>query len=371
MDFGGHNAGDVKFLNDSRLMLTHQVLHGSAATTVENIAAGNVIENVYQEIELRSVENGIQFQSQILAEMGEPSHGAADPAGIVITRTGTRAIALSGIGEILLANEFGVNLDLIDVGNRPVELLLTSDESELLCLNQLSESISIVRIEDRKVEATISLGPTPPESTRERGETLFYDAHVSRFGWYSCHSCHRDGHTIDQLADTFSDGSAGAPKRVLSLLGGRDNNPWAWNGSMRSLHDQVRKSGETTMRGDGFNPRQINDLVAFLHTLESPPPFSPPKNETDRDMIRQGERLFEKLGCQRCHVPPLTYTSDSVNDVGLSDERGQSKFNPPSLRESDIADDCFMMAERRHSEMSLWNLVTNSTMRLTIVTSTP
>ncbi len=34
----------------------------------------------------------------------------------------------------------------------------------------------------------------------------------------------------------------------------------------------------------------------------------------------------------RCHVPPLTYTSPEAYDVGLADEQGQKKFNPPSLR---------------------------------------
>jgi cytochrome c peroxidase len=31
-------------------------------------------------------------------------------------------------------------------------------------------------------------------------------------------------------------------------------------------------------------------------------------------------------------VPPLTYTSQESYDVGLADEHGQTKFNPPSLR---------------------------------------
>jgi hypothetical protein len=34
----------------------------------------------------------------------------------------------------------------------------------------------------------------------------------------------------------------------------------------------------------------------------------------------------------RCHIPPLTYSSNGVFDVGFADERGQRKFNPPSLR---------------------------------------
>lgn len=330
-DFQGHNAGGIQFLNQNRFLVTHQILHQDAPTTIENIASGRVIENVYQEIELAQVDDQFVFDPQVLGEMGEPSHGAADPAGIALTSTGERVIALSGVDELLFANSFGVNLDLTPVQDRPTQLLLSPDESRLYCLNELDESISVLDMATRSVTGTILLGRTPPESTRERGERLFFDANRSRFGWYSCHSCHVSGHSNGLLADTFSDGSAGAPKRILSLLGGRDNNPWAWNGSMRSLHDQVRKSGETTMRGDGFSARETNDVVAFLHTLDRPPTFCSPQTPEQAAHIERGRELFNRLGCARCHIPPLTYTSDATYDVGLSDERGQKKFNPPSL----------------------------------------
>jgi cytochrome c peroxidase len=39
-----------------------------------------------------------------------------------------------------------------------------------------------------------------------------------------------------------------------------------------------------------------------------------------------------ELDCKRCHVPPLTYTSQDAYDVGLADAAGNRKFNPPSLR---------------------------------------
>ena len=330
-DFKGHAAGDLQFLTNSRFLLSHQILHTDGATTAENIATGRVIENVIQEIEIIVDDDDVQFVPKVLGEMGEPTHGAADPIGIAITTNGNRLIALSGNDEVLFTNSYGVNLELMPVGNRPVQFLVSSNRDEVFCLNNLSDSISVIDLNHRRVASTISLGPNPLESTRERGEKLFFDAKLSRFGWYSCQSCHVAGHTNGQLADTFSDGTEGAPKRVLSLLGGRDNNPWAWNGSMRSLHDQVLKSGETTMRGRGFTAREANDLVAYLHTLERPPRFRPSENESDRREVERGQNVFASLGCAKCHVPPLTYTSDATYDVGLEDENGQRKFNPPSL----------------------------------------
>jgi cytochrome c peroxidase len=41
--------------------------------------------------------------------------------------------------------------------------------------------------------------------------------------------------------------------------------------------------------------------------------------------------LFTSLNCADCHQPS-TYTSTDAYDVGLRDELGHTKFNPPSLR---------------------------------------
>jgi cytochrome c peroxidase len=161
---------------------------------------------------------------------------------------------------------------------------------------------------------------------------LFFDAEASHDGWLSCHSCHTDGHSNGLLADTHGDGTFGTPKRILSLLGTRDNNPWAWNGSLRTLHEQTAQSVRSSMVGD-LKAEQFNDLVAFLHTLESPPPRRPqPESAADEALIVRGREVFSTQGCAGCHVPPLTFTSDQIVEVGLSDETGATKFNPPSLR---------------------------------------
>ena len=329
----GHNLTGLEFLSPSRMILTHQILHGDVPTTADNIAAGNVIENVFQEIEFARAGDGrVTFRPQILSELGVPSHGAGDPSGVTVAPDGRRWIALAGIGELAALTPFGVVRSRIMVGERPTQLIAAPQHDRLYVLNEFSESISIVRMSDTRVLGEISLGPHPPPGPRERGESQFYDARISRFGWFSCHSCHGDGHTNGQLADTFGDGTAGAPKRVLSLLGGRDNNPWAWNGKNRSLHDQVHQSGISTMRGRGINAKQSADLVTFLHTLAPAPACQPPESVADQELIERGRRVFTDQGCARCHVPPLTYTSDGLFDVGLEDEHGQKKFNPPSLR---------------------------------------
>ncbi len=179
---------------------------------------------------------------------------------------------------------------------------------------------------------SIALGPVPPPTPEERGEELFYGRGLSSVIGKSCHTCHVHGHTNYQLADTLSDETTGTPKRIPSLLGTSLTYPWAWNGTVSELDDQVKKSLETTMHVRDFTPQQVIDINAFLHTLAAPPPLQPATDDpADHAQLSRGQSLFRDLGCVKCHIPQFTYTSPDVYDVGLTDEKGLSKFNPPSL----------------------------------------
>ena len=199
---------------------------------------------------------------------------------------------------------------------------------------------------------TTRLGPSPEPNAADRGEALFFDTRLSagqvsdaelippfrvgphrKGGWISCHSCHTNGHTCGQLADTLGDGTLGTPKRIPTLLGTRLTDMWAWNGEVRELHEQVRKSLDNTMHAPKYSLQDVLDITAFLHTLPPPPPLEPATEEpADKVQLARGAGLFKRLGCAKCHVPPLTYTSPETYDVGLEDEKGLRKFNPPSLR---------------------------------------
>jgi cytochrome c peroxidase len=160
---------------------------------------------------------------------------------------------------------------------------------------------------------------------------LFYDARLSLDGWYSCHSCHTDGHTSGLLSDNLGDGGYGAPKRVLSLLGAGDTGPWAWNGTIPTLESQIRKSIESTMQGRKPRDEQVAALAAYLRTLTPPPALDSLRGKTDAAAIERGRKTFESRGCASCHVPPSYASADSF-DVSLKDELGATHFNPPSLR---------------------------------------
>ena len=185
---------------------------------------------------------------------------------------------------------------------------------------------------------TIKLGPVGPLTAADRGEALFYDTSLSATGWMSCHTCHPDGHTTGQLVDTLGDDTKGTHKRVLTLLGAARTGKWAWNGDAQTLKSQVFQSLKSTM-GKQSTPQITSDIAAYLQTLRLPPPPLEPASDdpgdedsSDNVQLRRGEALFERRGCVKCHVPASGYTSDATYDVGLRDEKGLSKFNPPSLR---------------------------------------
>jgi cytochrome c peroxidase len=201
------------------------------------------------------------------------------------------------------------------------------------------DAVMVVDVEKCQTIASISLGPMPSLSPQERGELLFFDGRLSVEGWMSCHSCHTDGHTNGLLSDTLGDGSYGAPKRIPTLRGVGDTAPWAWNGSMERLEDQVSQSIRTTMHGSRPSSRQVADLIAYLRSL-TPPPLPQPlsslggrgaRDEGVKDAVRRGAAQFQTRGCVRCHAAP-TYTTPKTYDVGLEDELGKKLFNPPSLR---------------------------------------
>jgi cytochrome c peroxidase len=198
--------------------------------------------------------------------------------------------------------------------------------------NTFGDSISVVELKQREITREISLGLMPEPSLVDRGELLFFDASLSHDSWMSCHSCHTDGHTNGHVNDNFSDRSFGAAKRVLSLLGGHDTAPFAWNGQVPTLEQQIRNSITHTMQGERMpSDRQVAALAAYLTSLPLPPPLDVARGVRDEAARHRGGQLFHELRCDQCHAPPL-YTTPKAYDVRIHDKQGNTHFNPPSLR---------------------------------------
>jgi len=325
-----HNIRGLALSPDRKhVLVAHQVLHRLGETTRDNVHWGNVITNNLRVLQLDRVLDARAdlLDGSRLHQLGEAGRGSGDPAGVVAAVDSSLAVTLSGVGQIAVGPDRLGNWDLVKVGSRPHAMVASADGRLVYVANTFSDSISVVDVQARFVQPEISLGTQPSLSARERGERLFYDARLSHDGWMSCHSCHTDGHSNRLLSDTLGDGSFGAPKRVLSLLGVKDTAPYAWNGGIADLESQIRKSVATTMHGPKLSDQQVADLAAYLRALAPPP--SPEKHTAEQ--IGRGRIVYEKQRCATCHAPP-TYTSEGTYDVDLKDETGNRHFNPPSLR---------------------------------------
>jgi YVTN family beta-propeller protein len=341
----GHNIRGLAVSEDGeRLLIAHQRLNPLARADYDDLHWGSLVSNGVRVIDVSEFQISPQSQRGSgeqdpktaastklnnrdtegwLDHFGGIGNATGDPSGVITGRNDLMAVTLGGIGEVIIRRA-GYSTR-IAVGRRPEAMAVHGDR--LYVANRFDDSVSCIDLTVGKVDRTISLGAAAKLDARDRGELLFFDARVSHDGWMSCHSCHTDGHSSGLLVDTLGDGDYGAPKRVPSLLGTHGTGPWAWNGTMSSLADQVRKSVTTTMHGEELTDQQTADLVAFLESLRSPPP----QLVKSKTLQAHGRSVFESNGCSQCHAG-TKLTSQGVFDVGLVDEHKNRKFNPPSLR---------------------------------------
>jgi len=326
----GHNIRGIAVSpNQRELLVTHQILDSKSTTTHESIFWGTLMSNVLHSIPLRELLSG-ETETAItgyLYPLGRPSNGTGDPADVLVTDGGQTVVALSGVDEVALRARPLEPFVRRNVGRLPAALAASASGGMVYIANTLDDSITLLDLSEMQIAGSVALGTQPELSRIDRGESLFYDARLSLDSWFSCHSCHTDGHTNGLLSDNLSDGHFGAPKRILSLRGTADTGPWAWSGSVGKLESQIRNSIELTMLGSDVTDEQIGALADFVRQLGT----IPARRHADRAAVRRGKEFFEQRECANCHAPP-TFTSASGYDVGLADEQGTNRFNPPSLR---------------------------------------
>jgi mono/diheme cytochrome c family protein/DNA-binding beta-propeller fold protein YncE len=393
-EIGGHNIrGLAVNRSTGRLLISHQFLNDLATPRRSDIIWGVMVDNLVLLADLeRMLQGGETAVQGRFLSVGYAGQGAGDPNSLFIDARGRTVIALAGVNEVSVFEPDGKAFRRLAVGRRPVALLPVSD-GRFVVVNELSDSLSLVDmnlsyedvsegnrypvkdykkspktadgnspdapstqteykeyesdsdnydstnrysagstyLDDNIYVSHLSLGPAPQPGPAERGEFLFFNARLSHASWFSCHSCHTDGHTNGGMSDTFGDDTTGAPKRVLSLLGVGQTGPWGWNGKKKSLVAQIHQSVESTMKGRGISKSQASDLAAFLKTLPPPPSYLPAQSNEDQRLVERGRAIFKSQDCASCHSGQ-TLTSERVYDVGLVDQRGLREFNPPSLR---------------------------------------
>ncbi len=348
-DFLGLNLGQMEIARDGKQVYFPWIASRQQPTTAFNIRQGWVLGSRVARVRL---DGQARREAITLDPAGK---AVADPHGLALSPDGqTIVIAASGTHELLVLHADGlpwqdyggpgdhINADLlkdkdrfdrIDVGGRPMALRYASDGRRLFVANYLSNAVQIVDVKERKVTRTLTLGGPQEPSLARRGEAIFHDGQRSLDQWYSCHSCHYEGHAGAVTMDTRNDGRTGYAKTVPSLRHVTKTGPWNWHGWQKDLGDVVQKSFVDSMQGKRASADDVKAVIAFMETLT--PPANPYLDAHGKRSAaaERGMAVFKgaKAGCARCHAGPH-FTDGKVHDVGL-DKPGQvyQGFNPPTL----------------------------------------
>jgi cytochrome c peroxidase len=262
------------------------------------------------------------------------------------------AVAAAGTHELLLFKSaavpwsngepgdfLDVDLDLntgkyrrVPLGGRPLAVRF-ADRDRAVVANYLLDAVQVVDARAGKLVRQIALGVPAHPSLARRGEAIFFDAARSHHQWFSCHSCHPDGHTCARAFDTLNDDSYGNPKMTPTLRGVSRTGPWTWHGWQNDLGQAVEKSLTETLFGPRPSADDVKAVVAYLETLDHPPnPHRGPDGSLG-EAARRGEAVFRgKARCARCHQGEQ-FTSAKNYDVKIeADGSPFDLWNPPSLR---------------------------------------
>ncbi len=201
--------------------------------------------------------------------------------------------------------------------------------------------MQVVDAESARLTRSIHLGGPKTLSLARKGEILFHKAERSFNQWYSCNTCHSDGHTNGLSFDTLNDGRQDlstahlrSKKKVPTLRRVTHTGPWTWHGWQTDLEDAMFESFTKSMQGPKPSSEDVKALVAYLGTLEYP--RNPYRDQSGRlsPEAERGRAVYAsaKAACNTCHGGP-ELTDGKIHTVGLEEpDDAYRGYNPPSLR---------------------------------------
>ncbi len=199
----------------------------------------------------------------------------------------------------------------------------------------------MVDVENGALVQAIALGGPKTPSLARRGEMLFHDASRSFNQWYSCNTCHSDGHTNGLDFDTLNDGRQDlsalhlrSRKKVPTLRRVALTQPWTWHGWQTRLEDAMVESFTKSMQGSRPSADDVTALIAYLETLDYPRNPYRMSDGSPSTAAQRGETVFRsaRLACNTCHGGP-ELTDGKIHIAGLEEsDDAYVGYNPPSLR---------------------------------------
>lgn len=348
----GRNLRHIAASPDGKWAYVPTISERMLGVTRPNIDRGWVVGNRLTRVPLETMDG--DRPAREATTLDTQGNAVADVDGLTIRPDGKQiALTAGGTHELLLLRltdlpfiAHGGPGDHIDpdvlgdperfrrvkLGGRPLGAAYTADGKSVIVANYLLNSVQIVDVASGKLTKTIPLGGPSQPSLARRGETIFLDGDRSFNSWYSCNSCHTEGHTNGGSFDTLNDGGLGKPKKTLSLRGVTQTAPYTWHGWNKDLRQAIHDSLVNTMQGPEPTDADITAVEAYFKTLDwKQSPFRTPDNSLTA-AAKRGESVFNAKGCVACHAAP-NYTAPLVAAVGLEETDDFYKgFNPPSLR---------------------------------------
>lgn len=343
-------------------------LHGLALTPDSKDVVAAYVHHRHSPIAKHHIDHGWALNSRLARlplqprpsleyrQMGLDVRGEAvgDPAAVAFSPRGDwLTVAAAGTQELLVFRADGVSWSIGDAGDfleggleadqkrfrrvplggRPLAVQFAPGSDRAVVANYLLDAVQVVDVRAGKIVHQIALGGPAKLALARQGEAIFHDARRSHHQWFSCHTCHTDGHTSGRSFDTLNDESYGNPKMTPTLRGVSRTGPWTWHGWQDDLGEAVEKSFTETLFGPNPSAADVRAVVAFLETLAHPPNPQLLPNGSLTPAAERGRALFHgKANCARCHQG-ADYTSTGKYDVKLEEDGSPfDRWNPPSLR---------------------------------------
>jgi len=354
----GDNLRQVAIDPDGRRGYVANMRNRGFATTRNNIDQGWVLGQRLAQVLLDGSDEYATLSLDTRGQAAGDAHGVAisrDGGCLAVSCGGTHEVMLFKTGPRPLPWRTGGSRDLISVdllkadgryrrvalGGRPTELAFAPDGKSLYVANYLADAVQVVAIDSGTLVQTIALGGPATPSLARRGEMLFHDATRSFNQWYSCNTCHSDGHVNGLDFDTLNDGRQDlsalhqrSRKKVPTLRRVTLTQPWTWHGWQTRLEEAMVESFTKSMQGPRPSADDITALVAFLETLDYPRnPYRNPDGGLS-PAAQRGEAVYRsaKAACNTCHGGP-ELTDGRIHETGLEEpDDAYRGYNPPSLR---------------------------------------
>ncbi len=347
--FVGLNLGQMHISKDDRYVYFPWMIYRLNPITPNNIRIGWVLASRLGRVRLD------EHTRREALELDKRGEAVADPHGLAISPDEDWLVsAASGTHELLVFRTKGIpwmargardhippelvndsnRFFSIALGGRPMAVRFSRDGEQVYVANYLLNSVQVVDLKQRRIVKTFALGGPEEPSLARKGEAIFYDGRRSLDLWYSCHSCHFEGHTNNIAMDTLNDGRFRNYKTVLSLRNVHQTPPWTWHGWQKDLRAAMRKSLRDTMLTEMENTEaDVAELIAYLKSIKSPPNPYRKRDGSLTKAAKRGKLIFQsdKAGCNRCHRGPF-FTDGRIHDVGTGSKTDAYRgYNTPSL----------------------------------------